>query len=34
VELFLAERAVQNAFFAACTLALGIWVLASRRISA
>jgi hypothetical protein len=34
VELFAMERAVQNAFFSACTLALALWVLASRRSSA
>jgi hypothetical protein len=34
VELFVIERAVQNAFFCACTLALAILVLASRRSSA
>jgi hypothetical protein len=33
VELFAMERAVQNAFFSACTLALAILVLASRRSS-
>jgi hypothetical protein len=31
VELFLMERAVQNAIFSACTLSLAILVLASRR---
>ncbi len=31
VELFLMERAVQTAFFSACTLALAILVLVSRR---
>src|SRR5262249_34682263 len=34
VELFATERAVQNVFFSACTLALAILVLASRRTSA
>jgi hypothetical protein len=34
VDMFLMERAAQNAFFSACTLALGILVLASRRSSA
>lgn len=33
VDLFLMDRAVQNTFFSACTLALGILVLASRRSS-
>ena len=34
IELFVMERAVQTAFFSACTLALAILVLASRRSSA
>jgi hypothetical protein len=31
VDVFVTEKAVQNAFFSACTLALAILVLASRR---
>jgi hypothetical protein len=34
VDLLVMERAVQTAFFSACTLALAILVLASRRSSA
>src|SRR5262249_12405717 len=33
VNMLTVERSVQNAFFSACTLALSIWVIASRRSS-